>query len=240
MQLRITFACIGCLILLFLTATYGIAQSDFWEQTHGPYQGDIFSLEVDHSGYMYVGTANTGQGVYRSTNNGKTWEPANTGLNATDIWDLAVHPRGDILLSATLVFGSPYNGIYRSTDHGANWTQLQTEISLPRITAVLWNGQLTMGTRGRQSTQEIRRIHSWLILPTEFFAALCREGASLDQPMAVIHGTLCTRECRWDAFQQTRPEEYLQASSKELLEFCARQIMESHGLRCLKEFRSER
>jgi photosystem II stability/assembly factor-like uncharacterized protein len=65
--------------------------------------------------------AGTYAGIYRSTNNGATWTPANNGLPYTFslplIWTLAA--------SGTNLFaGTIGNGLFLSTDDGMKWTQV--------------------------------------------------------------------------------------------------------------------
>ncbi len=67
---------------------------------------------ADHA-ILYAGTIG---GVYRSTDGGKCWAPASTGLynSSLEVWSLTLLPDGS-LMAAT---GA---GIYRSTDHAAHW-----------------------------------------------------------------------------------------------------------------------
>src|SRR5258707_9459451 len=68
-----------------------------------------------------------GNGIYKSTDAGKTW--AYSGLRETStVGRIAVHPKNpDIAYVAALghVFGAnPERGIYRTTDGGKNWTRV--------------------------------------------------------------------------------------------------------------------
>ena len=73
-----------------------------------------------------AGTIDAGDGVYKSTDAGKTWQ--HLGLEATrHIPSMLVDPRSaDVVLVAAQ--GDPHRksgmrGIYRSTDGGHNWTR---------------------------------------------------------------------------------------------------------------------
>ncbi|MCA9300730.1 MAG: hypothetical protein KDA28_16790, partial [Phycisphaerales bacterium] len=73
------------------------------------------------------GNFSHGDGVYRSTDAGKTW--THLGLDDTrQIGRIAVHPQDpDVVFVAALghVYGTnDQRGVYRSTDGGASWTRV--------------------------------------------------------------------------------------------------------------------
>ncbi|MGN6675807.1 MAG: VPS10 domain-containing protein [Thermomicrobiales bacterium] len=114
---------------------------------------------------VYAGTGETtirgnvshGDGVYKSTDGGRTW--ANVGLGATrHIARILVHPQNaDVVYVAALghAWGpNPERGVYRSTDGGKTWTlvlhrddhtgaiDLSLDPNNPRILyAALWEAQ---------------------------------------------------------------------------------------------------
>jgi photosystem II stability/assembly factor-like uncharacterized protein len=69
-----------------------------------------------------LGTGNDGTGLYRSEDNGATWEASDTGIadenapNASTIYDLEANSAAD-----QVVFAGGY-GLYRSEDAGKTWT----------------------------------------------------------------------------------------------------------------------
>lgn len=75
------------------------------------------------------------RGLYKSTDNGKTWKAILTISENTGITDILLDPRNpDILYAAayqrrrrvfTLINGGPESGIYKSIDAGATWTKLK-------------------------------------------------------------------------------------------------------------------
>ncbi len=72
---------------------------------------------------LYIGTGDRdagdapGMGVFKSTDNGLTWIPWNTGMGNKVVGKMLQHPTNtQILLAATS------GGVYRSTNGGANWT----------------------------------------------------------------------------------------------------------------------
>ena len=98
--------------------------------------GSIGAIAVAESNpdIIYVGTGSAdprsnvtnGDGMYKSTDAGKTWRHA--GLpKAGLIGRIRIHPTNpDVAYAAVLgnIFGAnPERGVYRTTDGGATWTQ---------------------------------------------------------------------------------------------------------------------
>jgi photosystem II stability/assembly factor-like uncharacterized protein len=77
------------------------------------------------SGAVYVGTCY--QGLWKSTNGGKTWKKVNTGTNGTmldggRLWALQIDPVNPQILYTTAGYGS--GGVLKSTDGGVSWTDM--------------------------------------------------------------------------------------------------------------------
>lgn len=94
----------------------------------------IGALAIDSQGVLYAGTGETGpgggsmtyggNGVYRSTDRGETWE--HLGLDGTSrIGRIAIDPTDDatvlVAASGNLFRDSEERGLYRSTDAGRSW-----------------------------------------------------------------------------------------------------------------------
>ncbi|MGX1930100.1 BspA family leucine-rich repeat surface protein [Flagellimonas sp. 2504JD4-2] len=96
-------------IILFTSLGTGYAQ---WQQTNGPTGGSI--REIVQVGSVLIASSGNG-GIYRSIDNGDSWQasnsglPMNTGINA-------LVTSGDNLYAAVT-----YSGIYKSTDAGESW-----------------------------------------------------------------------------------------------------------------------
>ena len=114
-----------------------------WEQTEGPFGGEVHALSSSNAGQLYAGTAQGG--VYTSSDAGASWSQVSDGITSLDIVALAQRPDGE------LFSGSYGGGVYRSTDGGAHW--IQANEGLPdgvyiQSLLVLNNGSVLAGTYG--------------------------------------------------------------------------------------------
>jgi len=86
-----------------------------WVQMPGP-RGMKINVFYKNDNIVYAGTKS--YGVYRSINNGANWEPANTGIEHSDIFDIIFS--GNNLL-AGVGNSCGLNNVYKSTDNGMHW-----------------------------------------------------------------------------------------------------------------------
>jgi photosystem II stability/assembly factor-like uncharacterized protein len=138
--------------LLLISGTL-LSQTNFWQQTKGPYNGFVLSLARDSSGHLYsgiVGGFNHEGGIYRSDDGGATWQYS--GLQDDDVQALAVNANDVIYV------GSFYGGVSRSTDHGASWASADSGMTGANVSslAVGSNGHLFAGTDAGGSGQLFR------------------------------------------------------------------------------------
>lgn len=102
----------------------------------------LLSYQQGSTRFLFVGT---NDGVYRSENNGTTWQPVNSELptNST-IHALSRYQSG----ATTYLFAATNNKIYRSTDDGDSWTELSTPSGMSGIRALVSRSDtLFAGTR---------------------------------------------------------------------------------------------
>ncbi|MBU2445511.1 MAG: T9SS type A sorting domain-containing protein [Bacteroidetes bacterium] len=76
------------LTLLLICISFPALSQNFWQQTNGPYIGNIRCLAINASGHIFAGTR--GGIVFRSTNNGGSWTRESTGLTDTRVQALVV------------------------------------------------------------------------------------------------------------------------------------------------------
>ena len=97
-----------------------------WIPMNGPYGGTIMALAVSPDG-IHIFAGSFGGGVYRSTDDGAHWTPANRGIETLDLRTIAVSPDG------SSVFAGSRDGVYRSTDLGASWSPVNTGLTNMRV-----------------------------------------------------------------------------------------------------------
>ncbi len=97
---------------VILISNSAIAQTNFWEQTKGPFSGSVNSIVFTSSGNCFVGTGD--RGIYTSKDNGKTWMRTSTMATVNIVYNSR-----KILFTALR-----YRGIYRSTDDGNSWEEI--------------------------------------------------------------------------------------------------------------------
>ncbi len=106
--------------VLYLGTNSGVARRRFvdgasWTMPRDPSTVGFTEPTVEalttNGSTLYAGTL---AGVFRSSNQGVTWQPVNTGLTATRVYALG-QSRGTILA------GTEGSGVFRSSDNGASW-----------------------------------------------------------------------------------------------------------------------
>ena len=126
------------------TVGQGVWQSpdggDSWNRMRMPFplETRVRSLAV-HPTEPHTVLAGADSGLYRSTDNGASWERTNDPDQSLNIWSLAVNPSSP----DTIFAGTSPSALYRSQDGGHRWDQLslnlaeECAIGTPRVTAMV-------------------------------------------------------------------------------------------------------
>ena len=96
--------------------------------SHGPEGGYVEALAIDPStpARLYAGT--WGGGVFKSTDSGSSWSPANGDLTSPFIQGLAIDPS-----TPTTVYAGTRTGgvVFKSTDGGSSWSPANSGLLWP-------------------------------------------------------------------------------------------------------------
>lgn len=127
LQIISVILCAMALLLVSAFFVYATGPTIYWHAASNGLSSDVQALAVAHpptgtpglAPTLYAGT--WGNGVYRSVNNGASWQPANTGISLpmSIQGGLAVNP-----ITPTILYAGDYygNGLYRSKNGGISWT----------------------------------------------------------------------------------------------------------------------
>ncbi|MGD8781862.1 MAG: choice-of-anchor A family protein, partial [Ignavibacteria bacterium] len=99
----------------------------------------IWSMTDDNSGNKLIGTV--GGKIYRSEDDGLTWELLNDEMNVGWIWDLEVDNSGNI-------YAATEQGLFISLDNGASWSEPYPTDYDVRTVEVTAGGTVYAGTWG--------------------------------------------------------------------------------------------
>jgi len=102
------------------------------------YEDDVFAIAVDptNGDVLYVGTL--GAGVFRSSDGGRSWQAAASGLPSDAVVRLAVDPA-----NAATLFAETTSGVFRSDDRGESWADISAGL-FPRVGGGLVDGDMTL------------------------------------------------------------------------------------------------
>lgn len=101
---------------------------------------DVRAIAFDNSGNLYAGT--WGAGVFKSSDNGSTWEAANSGLTSMNVDAIAVNAANDIYIGT---FGA---GVYKLVNRGTAWTNVNMGYNYVWSLGINTDGTVYAGTYG--------------------------------------------------------------------------------------------
>lgn len=119
-----------------------------------PYCEIIWVLANDINGAILAGTLSGN--IYRSEDNGQSWDNINNGLHVGSIWSLVVNSQGDIFVGTSL-------GVYKSVDNGSSWSQTTLSWKDVRSIAVDTNGDVYATVWGHGVYKSVDNGSTWTL-----------------------------------------------------------------------------
>ncbi len=155
-----------------------------WEQANNGLgtspRVDAF-LNVQTGSGSLVLCAKSGDGVYRTTNHGTTWNPSGSGLPA------GVAP-GSFIQFGTKILAAFSNDIYRTTDFGISWSDATSDPDVTDIYSICVSGSTIFASQGLNSIiKSMDEGTTWdaVILPRTdqyFVTSIASNGANVYVP----------------------------------------------------------
>ena len=147
-----------------------------WRETYANESAAFFRDIAVTGTNVFVGMSNSGIGVVRSTNNGATWQEANTGLTSTFISALVVS-------DTNLFAGTTAGLVFRSTNNGISWSKTSADLIRWVADLAVSGTNLFAGTSGNGVFRSTDNGTSWTAVNTDLtntsVSALAVSGTNL-------------------------------------------------------------
>ncbi len=140
----------SCFIFLLLLFNTSYSQNKVWEQTNGPIGGSPEVFCDNKSGYIFCGN---GEGLFRSSNNGNTWERILIANQNIGVDDMVNSINNKLYVVAD-------KNLYRSIDNGETWEKTPAFIHGIKISP----DNILYGWRFSMMTKSIDDGLSWEII----------------------------------------------------------------------------
>ena len=132
------------LAVVMVAANIGFSQTDIWREYTPTSPSHIATNSAGHifvgyQGHYTLTSESPGAGVFRSTDNGDSWQVLNSGLTSTNIVGLHCTRNG------TLFAGTHLDRVFRSTNNGSTWAQVPVTARLAYFTS---RGDTVFGSDG--------------------------------------------------------------------------------------------
>jgi photosystem II stability/assembly factor-like uncharacterized protein len=117
------------LLFLSIHLMYASDGPNFWTISYNN-NGRVYAMVINPVSQNIMYEAGLDSGVYKSTDFGVNWSPANNGLTYNHVQAMDIsRSNPDVLYVGTDQNGAANSGVYKTTDAGATWTFVTTGIT---------------------------------------------------------------------------------------------------------------
>jgi photosystem II stability/assembly factor-like uncharacterized protein len=120
--------------------------------------GNIASLAIDPNNYLFA--CSSTEGVFRTTDHGKTWDQLNAGIQDQQLSAICADGNGDM-------YTGGFGKLYRSTNKGVTWTQLPYTLPDPTYPinsiSISKQGTLYVSTATHLISRSTDKGQSWAL-----------------------------------------------------------------------------
>jgi photosystem II stability/assembly factor-like uncharacterized protein len=96
--------------------------------------------------------AGTGYGrIFKSTNGGGNWSPAEAGLIANSVYALAIHPT-----LPTILYAGTDTGVFKTTESGAGWEAFNDGLTNLSVATLAINETPPPSMQGQRAAARLR------------------------------------------------------------------------------------
>lgn len=150
---------LGVVVWLVVGLHTNVEAALAWQQTNGPYGGEIHSIAIDPTNgqTMYAGTS---AGAFKTSNGGVSWTALNNGITSGYVNSFAIDPTSN----QTLYAGSWGGGAFKSTNGGEDWVPVNNGFPEPYVLSLAIatsDSQTLYATTGKSVYKTINGGSNW-------------------------------------------------------------------------------
>ena len=170
--------------MILLLQTSAQSQQIFEQVPFGTMSSMASCIAINSQDHIFLGTFYS-EGIYRSTNNGQDWTKVKPHANVTDVWSIAFHPSGCIIVGQN-GSNNDAKGVFVSTDNGDTYVKMSTGLAAGAVKAVAVgiNGYVYASV-GKEVYCSTDTCKSWVIKSTGLTGSV-----SVDQIACAPNGHL--------------------------------------------------
>ena len=163
-----------------------------WEQVPIPEGGSFLTLEAGPSGILY---ATTHHSIYRSINQGQTWETIHDGILPSEIHSFVISKEEDLFVVTNGgTFSWMFNALFYSKDKGDSWEEIDLPFSSNQVGGIDVDaqGDIWLGTHYNELYRSTNEGLAWERIETNELFGVGYHGLLKAMPDGTLFSTTNT------------------------------------------------